>query len=106
MKKGQKVAWTSQGKGSYTKKTGRIVRVVTKGENPYKIGQQEFPNHQKMFDGFDLPGGKKKVTEAYLIEVIVSPDSKARLYMPVPNKLRVVRSDAGTKVGLSEKDVR
>jgi hypothetical protein len=29
------------------------------GDDPYKIACKEFPNHILMFDGYQLPGGKK-----------------------------------------------
>ena len=93
MEVGQKVKWQSCGGGGLTTKTGSVVRIVKKGENPYVIGRDEFPNHEKMFAGFNLPGGKR-VKEAYLIEVFVSPNKQPRLYMPVPNKLKKAHENA------------
>lgn len=84
---GQKVQWQSRGGGGMTTKIGRIVRVVKRGENPYVIGREEFPNHEKMFVGFGLPGGKK-AKEAYLIAVSVGLTKQPRLYMPFPNRLK------------------
>lgn len=90
MQVGQKVQWQSQGKGSSTVKTGSVVRIVKKGENPYVIGRDEFPNHEKMFAGFNLPGGKR-TKEAYLITVSAGQTKQPRLYMPVPKKVENVR---------------
>lgn len=88
MEVGQQVRWLSQGKGSRTIKIGKIVRIVKEGDMPWKIAQGEFPDHQLMFSGWDLPGGKG-VKEAYLIEVVVGPTKQPRLYMPKPYKLMV-----------------
>ncbi len=82
----QKVRWISQGRGSSTIKRGKIVRLLSKKENPYRIGCKEFPNHILMFDGFRLPGGKNAQV-GYLVEVIKSPRAKPRLYLPFPHKL-------------------
>jgi hypothetical protein len=86
MEVGQQVRWISQGRGSSTIKIGKIVRVVKKGEMPWKIALDEFPSHKKMFGGWELPGGKG-VKEVYFIEVIVKEGVKPRLYMPIPSKL-------------------
>lgn len=86
MQVGQKVRWISQGRGSPTIKRGTIVRIVRKGEIPWKVAQKEFPKHQTMFDGYNLPGGKNAHL-AFLIEVIKGPRAKLRLYMPFPCKV-------------------
>jgi hypothetical protein len=86
MQVGTKVKWQSQGGGSSTIKRGTIVRVLRQGENPYKVACKEYPNHQLMFDGWGLPGGKNTQT-AYLVEVIKSPRAKPRLYLPFPCKV-------------------
>lgn len=86
MEVGQKVKWDSHGGGAYTTKRGKVVRVVTLGENPFIIGREEFPNHVKKFDGFNLPGGKETKV-AYFVEVMVSPTAYPRLYMPYPKTL-------------------
>lgn len=89
MKVGQKVKWDSQGGGNATIKVGTIKRVLKQGEVPWKVGQKEFPNHQKMFDGWNLPGGKK-TKKANLIEVVVGLYARPRLYMPIPSKLVMI----------------
>lgn len=86
MEIGQKVKWNSRGGGKYTTKRGRIVRIVTFGGNPFIIGRNEFPNHVKKFEGFNLPDGKETKV-AYFVEVIVSPTAWPRLYMPYPKML-------------------
>jgi hypothetical protein len=85
MKVGTNVRWHSQGGGSPTIKTGKIVRLVTAEENPYKTALKEYPNHKLMFEGYRLPG--KNTNVAYFIEVIAGPRAKPRLYMPFPEKL-------------------
>lgn len=85
MKVETQVRWYSQGGGSPTIKVGKIVRLVTAEENPYKTALKEFPNHRLMFEGFKLPG--KNTNVAYFVEVIVGPRAKPRLYMPFPDKL-------------------
>lgn len=106
MKIGQRVKWKSQGGGGHqTEKVGKIVRIITPEICPWKYGLKEFPSHKLMFDGYRLPGGKKTKL-AYLVEVIVGQTLKPRLYMPLPTKLRAIRSDAGTNVGLTEKDAQ
>jgi hypothetical protein len=87
MQVGQEVRWSSQGRGSLTIKRGKIVRILRKRENPYKVACKEFPNHTLMFDGFRLPGGKNAHL-AFLIEVIKGPRAKPRLYMPFPCKVK------------------
>ncbi|MBE9571983.1 MAG: hypothetical protein IMF11_15240 [Proteobacteria bacterium] len=86
MKLGQRVRWESSGGGNQTTKIGEVVRILKSGDAPWKIGHKEFPNHQLMFDGWGLPGGKNTQT-AYLVEVIKSPRAKPRLYMPFPFRL-------------------
>ena len=86
MKIGDRVEWESQGRGSRTKKVGKIVRIITPEVCPWRFALKEFPNHKHMFDGFRLPGGNEAKV-AYLVEVIVSQTVKPRLYMPVPKRL-------------------
>ena len=89
MKVGQKVKWDSHGGGKYTTKRGRVVRIITFGGNPFIIGRDEFPNHIKKFEGFNLPGGRETKV-AYFVEVVVNQNLRPRLYMPDPKKLSVV----------------
>lgn len=86
MKVGTDVIWSSQGGGHETAKAGKIVRVVKSGEIPWKVGHEEFPNHIKMFDSWNLPGGKNTKV-AYFVEVLI-PQRQPRLYMPFPDKLQ------------------
>lgn len=86
---GDKVTWESQAGGSYTDKTGVIVKKVfrDKFNAPWEVAKKYFPDHMTMFDGNSIPGGGNV---AYFIEVQAGPRAKPRLYMPYPKKLRLV----------------
>lgn len=84
---GDKVTWVSQAGGHIRSKTGKVVMVVLNEYRnpPFEIADENFPNHKRMFDGWRVPGGGYK---AYFVEVQAGPNTKPRLYMPYPQKLK------------------
>jgi len=99
MKIGTHVKWESQARGQYTTKEGKIVAIVKKRpanatalsyDPPFRIARQKFPGHKLMFDGWNIPSPTKNHV-AYLVEVIISPKAKPRLYMPNPRKLEIIK---------------
>ena len=81
---GQKVAWESQASGHYKNRSGRVVYILSPGDNPLQVAKDQFPGHRRMFDGVRIPG---RSNVGYLVEVITKPGTKPRLYMPYPSKL-------------------
>lgn len=84
---GTEVKWTSQAGGHTKEKAGIVVAILTDEHTPIKVAKAMFPNHRRMFDGLFIPLGYKR---AYLVEVIVGPRARPRLYMPYPSKLKEV----------------
>jgi len=87
---GETVFWASQSNGSLKVKTGKIVHILKRDmgnwkSNPCHIADRLFPNHKRMFDGFQIPGGAEI---GCLVEVLPEGKGKPRLYMPRPNQLR------------------
>ena len=86
---GDTVHWESQAAGRWTKKSGKVVMVITaeqaKNKPVYKMVWEKFPNCKRMFDGMNLPGRNTKV--AYVVEVVTGPKAAPRLYLPYPSKL-------------------
>lgn len=79
------VTWTSQARGSVTKKTGRVAFVPdAKSSPPWRIAQERFPGHKVMFDGNQFREG------SVLVEVPSTGRAKPRLYMPWPGTLKKV----------------
>ena len=79
---GDEVVWKSQAGGHATKKTGKVVMVIRKGDgSPISIAEKKFPSHRRMFDSLTIPPGQN---EAYLVEVRDGKTDKAKpkLYMP------------------------
>ena len=87
-KVGDKVEWVSQSAGSYTRKTGKIVRTVYKGEICWEVAALKYGDtHKIMFGGWSPPFGCE---EAYFVEVLGKTSrAKPKLYMPYPKNLRL-----------------
>lgn len=91
-KVGDEVCWESQAGGHRTVKSGVVKRIMKKEDHPVpsNIANKEFPKHQQMFDGWDLPGNSN---EAYLIEVLIGKGkAMPRLYMPNPKYLKLSKN--------------
>ena len=87
---GDKVTWTSQSGGSTKTKTG-VVREVIRSTYELWYTRWEYKSaktHMLMFDGNTLHG-----SVVYFVEVQAGPKAKPRLYMPYPNKLRLVEAE-------------
>lgn len=92
---GDCVTWESQS-GGYTKsKTGGVVYVapliINKRLSPIQIAADDFPDHQRMFDGLTFPPG------AVLVEVRDGKTDKAKpkLYMPRLSALHLADNKNG-----------
>ena len=94
-KMGDVVTWESQSSGSTTRKVGKVVYIVKKGEVPFREASNKFPGHRKMFNGWRIPPGKADATRGYFVEVRDGKTDRAKpkLYMPYPDKLELAPAD-------------
>ena len=79
------VTWTSQAGGRVTQKVGRVVYVpMASSPAPWKVADQHFAGHRRMFEGNRFRPG------SVLVEVASTGRAKSRLYMPWPGTLQKV----------------
>jgi len=86
---GDKVTWTSQARGSATKKTGTVWAVLIDTQALWNVSKKikEEKTHVKMFDGITM-----LAPTMYIVEVQAGPKAKPRLYLPRPKQLKLVEA--------------
>lgn len=80
-KLGDKVAWTSQGRGSMKEKVGTVVFLEHDTLTPLRAHMLHFPGHQRMYDGLSWAGPLVEITDG---------SKRPKLYMPRERLLRRV----------------
>jgi hypothetical protein len=89
---GDIVEWDAQARGTYNKRSGKVIHVLKEGHQPpCKIADIAYADYQRMFDGFGIPGGAAQ-DYGYFIEIVEKPTRKPKLYLPCPQRLRLVAS--------------